>query len=460
MPDLNWMISVDDHVIEPPNVWADRVPQRLREVAPHVVRCDDCDYWVYGDKVVPLRKMPGIPSAKNFADDGSWGGFPPGQGDGTKAKNYDEINPAVYDAKARSKVMDEDHVLASLCFPTVVRFAGQEFLETKDHEHRLEFLQAYNDWMIEEWAGGAPGRLIPQIIVPLWDPVAAGAEVRRCAAKGARAFTFPENPAPLGLPTIHRADRYWDPLWDAADETGTVVCQHIGSSSRLLSTSDEANLLVTMSWAAVVNISGALTDWLLNDAFHRFANLKVVLSEGNIGWIPYMVERIGNRYRRARKHRKVSISPDGGEIDFQQVFRDHVYGAVVDDRFGLKVLGDIGFDNVMIETDFPHADSYWPNSLDNALSQVEPLTDEQKYKVFRGTAERLFRFEPATEPLELGDLAGRRQHVLDSIIANPDFDQNGFWRAEQEEFERVLGSRLLGGQMSTKDGLASMTVHN
>src|SRR5690606_3183787 len=121
-------------------------------------------------------------------------------------------------------------ILASLCFPSFPRFCGQIFAEANDKDLALLCVQAYNDWMIDEWCASAPGRFIPLVIMPLWDPPAAAREIERCAAKGATALAFSENPEPLGLPTIHDLGRYWDPLLAAAEAANMVICMHVGSS--------------------------------------------------------------------------------------------------------------------------------------------------------------------------------------------------------------------------------------
>ena len=138
--------------------------------------------------------------------------------------------------------MDRAGILASLCFPTITRFCGQLFMEASDREFGLVCLKAYNDWMIEEWCGAAPGRYIPLILIPLWDPELAVEEMERCAAKGATTFAFSENPAPLGLPTIHDPGRYWDPVMAAANDLEMVVSMHVGSSSQV--PQDRARLAV------------------------------------------------------------------------------------------------------------------------------------------------------------------------------------------------------------------------
>ena len=137
-----------------------------------------------------------------------------------------------YDPTARLADMDEGRIERSLCFPNYPRFAGQLFSEAKDKELALACVEAYNDWMIEEWCGDSGGRLIPLGIVPLWDPQLAAAEVRRNAARGQKAITFTELPANLGLPSIHDRAATGIRCSPACDETATVICMHIGSGSR------------------------------------------------------------------------------------------------------------------------------------------------------------------------------------------------------------------------------------
>ena len=151
-------------------------------------------------------------------------------------------------------------------------------------------VKAYNDWMVDEWCGGSGGRLIPLCLIPLWDPEAAAAEIRRNAARGVRAVTFSEIPPNLGLPSIHDRDDYWHPFFEACNETGTVICMHIGSGSKMVTTSPDAPIAVA-STLAFANASYALTDWLMSGLFTKFPDLTLALSEGQIGWIPYIIER-------------------------------------------------------------------------------------------------------------------------------------------------------------------------
>ena len=186
--------------------------------------------------------------------------------------------------------MDENHTEASLSFPTFPRFCGQTFLEHGERDLGLACVQAYNDWMIDEWCAGAGhGRLIPLTLIPLWDPELAAAEVRRCAAKGSFAVAFSENPVRLKLPSIFTD--HWDPFFAACEESDTVVNLHIGSSSTFPMTSLDAPRAVSLA-LTYQGAAHALSDWLTSGVLDRFPRLKVALSEGQVGWIPFIVERL------------------------------------------------------------------------------------------------------------------------------------------------------------------------
>ena len=406
--DLQWLVSVDDHVVEPPNVWRDRVPAKFRDAAPHVVTDDGGEVWVYEG----IRGQTG--SAMNATvhrrqDQISLDGL-----------SYAEMAPGCYDPVARLEDMDTAGVLASLNFPSAPRFCGQLFWEGKDKELGLVCVRAWNDWMVEEWCAAAPGRYIPLMLIPLWDPLLAAREVERMAAKGVRALAFSENPTPLGLPDIHDASRYWDPVWAACNETGVVVCMHIGSSSVMPKISANAPFIANMAWGAS-RTAGTMLAWLFSGLFVRFPKLKISLAEGNIGWIPYYLERAEYVWERQRywsergqvfsmqsadglAHGALPPDFDYDSFDIRQLYLDHVYGCFLDDKAGLKLLDEVGEDNVMVEVDYPHSDTTWPDSIKLMNDRVAAagLSPEQQYKVLRGNAQRLFQFTPAEPPATLG----------------------------------------------------------
>src|SRR5262245_52398571 len=210
---------------------------------------------------------------------------------------YDEMRPGCFEIRARLEDMDVINVERSLCFPNVVRFCGQLFLWLEDKELALACVRAYNDWMVEEWAGESGGRLAPLCLLPLWDPALAAAEVRRNALRGVRAAAFSELPGRLGLPTIHDARSHWEPLFAACDETHTTLFMHIGSGSHWISTSDDSPPVVTATLVFITSAM-ALSDWLFSGALARYPNLRICFAEGQIGWIPYVLERADKLWRK------------------------------------------------------------------------------------------------------------------------------------------------------------------
>ncbi len=387
MPEIPWIISVDDHVLEPPDLWQSRLPDRFKEKGPRVLRQkmafgghgvgwverDDgtwCDVWHYDQLVSPLMMLSAAVGFDNLS---------------MEMTTFDEVRPGAWKQKERLEDMDVDHIEAEVCFPnTLPRFCGQTFMEQPDRELGLACVQAYNDWMIDEWSAGAGrGRLIPLTMVPLWDAELAAAEVRRCAEKGSHAVTFTENPSPLGLPSLWDKDRFWDPFFRACDETDTIICMHIGSSSQMPTTSPDAPMIVgcALDWQ---NAVGSLTDYLLSGTMARFPNLKLAYSEGQVGWMPYTLERIDfvwDEFRDEQFGNRLDQPPS-------TYARGRVFGCLFDDPIGLKNRDAIGMEQLTYETDYPHAQATWPHTVDvfSRLVAKAGLNEREIYQLARGNA--------------------------------------------------------------------------
>jgi predicted TIM-barrel fold metal-dependent hydrolase len=337
----------------------------------------DVDWWFYEDLRRPLIRLDA--SVGHDRDDITLTGA-----------TYEWMRPGAYQVRPRLEDMDTNWIQSSLCFPTFPRFCGQTFTEAQDHALGLLCVQAYNDWMVDEWCAPSEGRLIPLTIVPLWDAKLAAAEVQRNAARGVRAVCFSEIPPFLGLPSIHDPDNYWDPFFAACAETDTVINMHIGSSSKMPSTSVDAPPAVgsTLTFA---NACYSLVDWLMSGVFTRHPDLVIAYSEGQIGWIPYVLERADIVWEENRAWGGVA---DKVLVPPSQLFREHVYGCFFNDAHGLKSLDDIGVDRVTYESDYPHSDSTWPHTRKIAEEQTHGLDDESIEKIMRGNAIRMLKLSP------------------------------------------------------------------
>ena len=397
MADIPRIISVDDHVVEPPDLWTSRLPAKYHNRCPRVERDSavfnfeggeftyqkglpdgaECDWWLYDDLVYPFPKLSAASGFETLD---------------VEPVTFDQIRPGGWKQTDRLADMTANHVDASLCFPNVLpRFCGQTFLEREDKELALLCVQAYNDWMIDEWcAGDGRGRLIPLTLIPLWDPTAAALEVHRCADKGSFAVAFSENPYHLGLPSIHDKDRFWDPFLTACQETDTVVCMHIGSSSKMPATSPDAPFSVS-STITFANAMGSMCDYILSGVFVRFPRLRISYAEGQVGWMPYVIERMDKIWA---ERGDASFGIDLPEAPSTYI-PGHIWGCIFDDEIGLKNRDVIGMDQICFEVDFPHADSTFPHTLEvaNRICDAAGLTDEEVYKLMRGNAIECFGLE-------------------------------------------------------------------
>lgn len=364
------LISVDDHIIEPPNVWVDRLPAKHREAGPRVVEEADREWWYYEDKrcdTMGLNAVAGKPPE-------TWAVDP---------VRYSDMIRSCYDPKVRADDMRLDGVVGSVCFPTLPRFAGTLFLEFKDKELADLCVKAYNDWMFEEWCAAAPSLYIPMIITQLWDPRLAAQEIRRCAAKGARCVTLPESPDPLRLPSFFTD--HWDPVWDALSETGLVVNLHIGTSGKLVSPSRDApfHVLIMLAQAGAAS---AMVGLLESPVLRKFPTLQIVLSEGGLGWIPAQLERCDRMWERHRHWARLD------DLKPSDLFRRNMYGAFVDDSVGLALRDRVGVDRILWESDFPHVETAWPQSQDLIKTLTQGMPDDEIEMITNGNARRLYNW--------------------------------------------------------------------
>jgi predicted TIM-barrel fold metal-dependent hydrolase len=384
------IVSLDDHVMEPPELWQNRLPRKYLDVGPRVERRRfsgmelkggvfkpvydpegpmEGDVWLFEDLVLPIAKnwtAAGLDYAEHSTD----------------PNTFDQMRPGAYEIGARLKDMDIDGVEAQMCFPNAfVRFCGQTFTEAKDRELGLVCVKTYNDWIIEEWCGESGGRQIANCIVPLWDADLAAAEVRRNAARGAKAVAFSEMPSYLNYPSIHTD--FWEPFFEACAETGTVISMHIGSGSRLTTTSADApqGLINVLTFNTALL---AVADWLFSGVLVRHPELQLLFAEAQIGWVPFLLER-------ADRSREVAAA--WGEFDLPELpstyFHRQCHCTFFDDPHGLRSLAEVGYDNAMFETDFPHNDSTFPHSMKRVEEFSSILDEDLLEKVVRGNAIKL-----------------------------------------------------------------------
>jgi predicted TIM-barrel fold metal-dependent hydrolase len=393
------LISVDDHIVEPPTMFDAHWPDKYRDRKPRVIKTEEGgDIWEFEGTRAPnvgLNAVAGCPPEEYNLD----------------PTEYAQMRPGCFSANERIDDMSAAGVLAGINFPTFPHFCGQYFWRVEDKDLALAAVRAYNDWHIDEWAGGHPDRLIPLSIPPLWDVDLMAEEIRRVAAKGCHAVTFSENPSKLGLPSYHTD--HWDPFFAAALDEGVTICLHIGSSSSMTITSPDAAPEVMISLTPVNSLQ-AVTDILFSGAFKRFPGLQMAMSEGGIGWIPYALERADYVYRH---HHSWTHTDLGGKLP-SEIFHEHFWTCFIDDRAGVELRHLVGVDRMMWEMDYPHSDSTWPNAPEQLWENLSSLPDDEINKITHENAMRAFSFDPFKHrPREKSTVRALRAEATDVDIS-------------------------------------------
>lgn len=372
------LLSADDHLIEHSRVWQDRLPSRYLDIGPRIVEEPNpkgeglpIEVWHYEGRRYPELGLNSVAGKKP-------------EDFGIEPVRYSDMIPGCYDPKARLVDMDLDGVHGALCFPTFPHFAGSVFVEGVDKELAELCVRAYNDFVIDEWCATAPDRFIPLVILPLWDTAACIREIHRTAAKGAKAITFPESGVPMGFPSFHTD--HWDGVFSAAEETGMPLCMHFASSGYEPVTAPDAPFAVMIALFGC-NSMYATADLLFSPVFHRHPKLKIVFSEGGIGWIPYLLERIDRTWEKHRYYQNINQTVRPSDL-----FRRHIYGCFIMDLHGIESRHKVGIDNITWECDYPHSDSFWPRSRELAVEAFANVPDDEVHKMVELNFRRIFNF--------------------------------------------------------------------
>ncbi|WP_439569793.1 amidohydrolase family protein [Sphingopyxis sp.] len=381
------IFSVDDHIVEAPHIFDQHLPLIYKDRAPKCRETDNGEFnWEFEGKFTinfALNAVAGRPKEEL--------GFEP--------NSFDHIRKGCYDPVARIDDMNVNGIFAGVNFPTFPGFALELFQVHKDRKLALALIQAYNDWHIDEWCATAPDRFIPIVGLPLFDVDEAVKELKRGIAKGARTATFPTLPQQLGFPTIH--DPYWAPLWKVANDEGFPLSIHVSAlsgtgSEHISADSPVASFLNKCHMSAMA----AFSEWLWSDPIQDYPDLKIILSEGGIGWLPYFLERaeqVEHNHGPWMGH----VWKDGKRPT--DVYREHFISSFIQDERGVEMRHQIGIDTITFENDYPHADITWPNTpeqlwsgefKDGAIGQedIDKITFRNAAREYRWDAvERLGR---------------------------------------------------------------------
>lgn len=373
------LFSVDDHIVEPADVWSSRLPSRFREAGPHVVEEDSREYWVYEDQRVEtmgLNAVAGKPKDQ-------WSNEP---------TRFSDMRPGCYQPADRVKDLLQEGVTSSVAFPTLPRFGGALFPSFKDKELADLSVRAWNDFIFEEWCPTAPEMFVPMFLVQLWNPDLIVDEIERNLQRGAKAICIPEDTSHLGLPSYY--DPIWEPMWAACEEAALPICMHIGSSGWMPYTPPGASDTLWVALLFVPTVTHAMA-MVFGPVPRKHPGLKFVYSEGGIGWIPHALERADSRYELRK-----GFSGDD-DLKPSEVFERNIWCCVMpDEKLGLDERHQIGVEKIFWELDYPHSNAPWPGTEALTKQQFDGIPQDEFDMITHKNAEMVFNWEcPSKEDM-------------------------------------------------------------
>jgi len=383
------VIDTDTHVVEPPDLWTSRLPARWGDLVPHVEWDDANDeeaWFVGGQRLAPV----------GGAAQAGWPEYPP-----LHPRRWDDADPATWDAEARLARMDEHGIHAQLLYPNVALFNSKLLQSISDPAIVLAYIQAYNDWQTE-WSSAAPDRLLPVTSLPYWDLDATLAEIDRCADAGHKGLVFTQDPSYFGLPGL--TERHWDPMWSAAQERGLPINFHIASGDLSLFESGGGHpddgkhaTYASMGVSFFLNNARTIAQLTCGGVCHRFPELNFVSVESGIGWIPFALASLDWQWKNCGVH----LEHPEYDLLPSDYFRRQIYGCFWFERdTALSAIDQLGPDNVLYETDFPHPTSMSPGPASSAIAPdayideaLGDLPEATLRKVLHDNAARIYHLD-------------------------------------------------------------------
>ena len=379
------IVDADCHILEPPDIWENWLPKQYADKAPKLVKDHEGgDAWltaVGGDPdPIGLTATPGMPFDKF-----RWFGV-----------TYEEARTGCYNGAARLADMDLDGVTAEVLFPpqrTMSHFLGDD-----DEEFVLAGVEAYNNFLFEEFCAPDPNRLIGMAQIPSTGIDAAVHGLKQAKDRGARGVLISNWPA--GNANLSRDD---DAFWAAAAEMGMPVTIHINIISRaqrsasrraaaakgnklydMASEATRAKAIGGMSHVFSMT-TGAMTDLIFTGVFERFPELQIVWIETGVGWIPHFLECLDDRWWRNRVWGDLPLS----EPPSTYWYRNNAATFIVD-RTGVELRNRVGVENMMWSSDYPHHGNDWPYSRKTIEEMMGGIAEEERALIAGGNAARIW----------------------------------------------------------------------
>ncbi len=372
------MISADSHMLEPADLWVERLDKRFKDRAPHVAPDKDrAGLWFMAPGVTPFPV--GTVSAIGKSGEELMKHLDRG---------YEAARPSGWDPVERIKDQEIDGVEAEVLYTSL----GMPLFSMADADLQRACFKIYNDWLAE-FCSHNRNRLLGIALISLEDVAEGVKELQRCRKLGLRGMmTWGTAPAehPYG-------DPIYDPFWAAASDLEMPLSLHTitskpGSPGGVASGVSMKSQPGSMGVAYLSNymflgtdIQVSLFSLVIGGVLERFPKLRIIAAESDTGWMPHFMFRLDHGYEKfgEMQIRKLKMKP----ADY---LRRQMFATFQDDPIGASMYRFFGPDNYMWASDFPHSDSTWPHSRAVVAREFEGVPEDVTRKIVFDNAARLY----------------------------------------------------------------------
>ena len=371
------VISVDDHVVEPPDLWTRCMSHaKWSDRIPHIAaQPDGTERWVVDGQVGAATSLAATGALSRES--------------GVEAQSWSEIPQSAYDPRARLAEMDSDGIDCSVLYPSAAGVSGEVICAIKDIDLQIECARVYNDWMIDVWAAASP-RFVAQAILPAGSIEAAAEEVRRAVARGHKGVVMPAQPSQVNPAAPHLYKPEWDPLWATIEELDIPVCFHAGSAPSVMfeisPTYDTAGARAFDNVRQSAGSAALINGMVLSGILYRFARLQPVFPGSAIDYVPFALEALDHQWERQRLAENEGFAQRPSEV-----FHRQCYVTTWKEKVGLRNRNYIGSDRILWQSEFPRSSSTYPESarmIENNFAEVP--APERELILWRNAA-RLYK---------------------------------------------------------------------
>ncbi|HKD67428.1 MAG TPA: amidohydrolase family protein [Candidatus Binataceae bacterium] len=371
------VISVDDHVQEPPDLWTRCMSgAKWGDRIPHVAgQADGTERWVIDGQV---RAGTSLAPAGALSKDRT-----------LEPQTWSQVPDTVYEPRARLAAMDSDRIDCSVLYPTAAGIGGEALGAIKDLDLQIECVRVYNDWIIDVWAA-ASFRFIPQAILPVGSVDAAVAEAKRAVGRGHKGVILPAQPSQINTAAPHLYKPDWDPLWAALQELDVPVCFHAGSApSVMFDISPAYDAISAKAFDNVRQPAGSaalINGMVLSGILYRFAKLQPVFPGSAIDYVPFALEALDHQWER-----QLLAKNEGLKERPSDIFHRQCYVTTWKEKVGLRNRKYIGSDRILWESEFPRSTSTYPESAKLIEHNFAEVPKEEREQILWRNAARLYK---------------------------------------------------------------------